>query len=122
MDYKHKLSDFTKIKKIGKGGFGTAYLARRNSDELEVCLKEIPLNKGLSEQAIEGEAKMLSELNNNHIIRSYGSFIESGTFYIVMEYSAEGSLAEMIIVCHCGILFMWYWIYILEAKRIRPRI
>ena len=62
----YTLSDFTILKPLGKGGFGTAYLARRNSDELEVCLKEIPLNKVVSEQEIEKEAKMLSELNNEH--------------------------------------------------------
>ena len=94
----YTLSDFTILKPLGKGGFGTAYLARRNSDELEVCLKEIPLNKGVSEQEIELEARMLSELNNEYIIRSYGSFAESGNFYIVMEYASEGSLADMIAV------------------------
>ena len=97
-DEPYKLSDFTIIKELGKGGFGTVYLARRNSDELEVCLKEIPLNKGVSEQEIELEAKMLSEFNYEHIIRYYGSFIESGNFYIVMEYATEGSLADMIAV------------------------
>ena len=41
---------------------------------------------------------MLSEFNYNHIISLYGSFHESEKFYIVMEYAAEGSLAEMIAV------------------------
>ena len=94
----YKLSDFTILKRLGKGGFGTAYLVRRNSDELEVCLKEIPLNKVVSKQKIEGEAKMLSELNSAHVIKYYGSFAESWNFYIVMEYAAEGSLADMIAV------------------------
>ena len=39
---------------------------------------------------------MLSELNYKHIIKYYGSFAESGFFYIVMEYATEGSLADMI--------------------------
>ena len=92
----YTISDFTILKPLGKGGFGTVYLARRNSDEIEVCLKAIPLNKGISEQEIELEAKMLSELNYKHIIKYYGSFAESGFFYIVMEYATEGSLADMI--------------------------
>ena len=92
------LSDFEIIGPLGEGGFGSAYLARRNSDELEVCLKAIPLRRGVSEQKIEREAKMLSELNYEHIIQYYGSFAESGQFYIVMEYAREGSLAEMIAV------------------------
>ena len=93
-----KLSDFTIVGKLGKGGFGSAYLARRNSDEMEVCLKSIPLRNGVSEKQVEREAQMLSELNNEHIIRYYGSFVESDTFIIVMEYAAAGSLEDLIIV------------------------
>ena len=91
------LSDFTIIKELGKGGFGRAYLVRRNSDGVELCLKEIPLKKGVCSET-EREAKMLSELNNEHIIKCYGSFVESGHFFIVMEYAGEGSLADMIAV------------------------
>ena len=92
------LSDFTIVKKLGAGGFGTASLVRRNSDGVEVCLKGIRLGNGVSEQAIEREAKMLSELNSEYIIKYSGSFVESGQFYIIMEYAAEGSLADMIAV------------------------
>ena len=92
----YKLSDFTTIKHLGKGGFGRAYLVRRNSDEVELCLKEIPLKEGVCSEETEREAKMLSGLKDQHIIKYYGSFIESGTFYIVMEYAAKGNLADMI--------------------------
>ena len=94
----YRLSDFMIVKELGKGAFGTTFLASRNLDPVEVCLKEIPLTNGVSPQEIEREAKMLSELNYKHIIRYYGSFVESGKFYIVMEYAAEGNLAEMIAV------------------------
>ena len=93
-----KLSDFSIIKQLGNGGFGCAYLARRNVDEAEVCLKVIPMRSGISEQQIEREAKMLSELKNQHVIRYYGSFVESGVFFIIMEYAKEGSLEDMISV------------------------
>ena len=93
-----KFSDFEIIRKLGEGGFGSAYLARRKSDEMEVCLKKIPLQKGVSSQQIEREAKMLSELNDEHIIKYYGSFVESGYFYIITEYAGEGSLADLITV------------------------
>ena len=95
---KHPLSDFTTIRKLGKGSFGTAYLVRRNSDDLAVCLKEIPLRREVSQQEIEREAKALSDITDKHIIRYYGSFVENGHFYIIMEYAGEGSLAEMIAV------------------------
>ena len=41
---------------------------------------------------------MLSELNNQYIIRYYGSFTEAENLCIVMEYAEEGSLEDMITV------------------------
>ena len=121
--HSYKISDFTIVKQLGKGGFGKAYLARRNSDGIEVCLKEIPLNRSISKQSIEREAKIMSELNNQYIIRYYGSFVESENFYIVMEYANEGSLADMITVCYIALLFIsffCFWLSTAESYRLRP--
>ena len=60
-------SHFTIVKELGEGGFGSACLARRNSDGVAVCLTRIPLNKGLSKQSVEREAKLLSDLNVEYI-------------------------------------------------------
>ena len=38
---------------LGAGGFGSASFALQNSDELEVCLKVVPLNNGVYEHEIE---------------------------------------------------------------------
>ena len=91
-------SCFTIIRELPRGGFGLTYLAHRNSNDTEVCLKEIPLTNGPSQQQIEREAKILSELSNEHVIKYYASFAESGNFYIVMEYAEKGSLADLITV------------------------
>ena len=118
-DCKYTLSDFTINKNpLGEGGFGKVYRAPRNSDEVEVCLKQIPLDK-LSKRELELEAKILSESNYKHVIGYYGSFIESGNFYIVMEYAAEGSLRTMIRVCYCASI-IWLWIDTLETYTARP--
>ena len=106
---RYQLSDFTILGKLGMGGFGSSYRARRRSDGLEVCLKVVPLNKGRSEETIEQETKMLSSLKDDHIINCYGSFVEYGAFYIVTEYATEGSLAELIEV---GYLFIVIYIVI----------
>ena len=93
---RYKLTDFTILGKLGEGAFGAAYLARRKSDGVEVCLKEVPLNKGVSEEEIDREARILSSLKDNHVIKYYGSFVESGNFFILMEYALEGSLSDLI--------------------------
>ena len=92
-----QLSDFTIVKQLGQGGFGSAYLAVYNPHLKEVCLKFIPLknNKASKQSAIE-EAKTLSQLEDEHIIKSYGSFVEDDQVCIVMEYAPGGSLHDEI--------------------------
>ena len=92
----YQLSDFQVISTLGKGGFGKAFLALRKVDGIEVCLKAINLDEGISKHDIEREAKILSALNNQYVIKYYGSFVESGRFFIVMEYAKEGSLEDLI--------------------------
>ena len=84
------LSDFTILRQLGQGGFGSAYLAVHTRTEQTVCLKFIPL------QARLDEAKILSKLEDTHIIKYYGSFVEDGHFFIIMEYAVGGSLADVI--------------------------
>ena len=64
----YQLCHFTKSKKIGKGGFGTAFIARLKSYGMEVCLKTLPWSKGVWEEEIDGEAKMLSKLKDEHLL------------------------------------------------------
>ena len=90
------LSAFTLNRKLGEGGFGCTYYARRKSDGLEVCLKMIRLKNGISQRQIAREATVLSELNDPHVIHYYGSFAESNVLFIMMEYAQEGSLKDLI--------------------------
>ena len=103
----YKLFDFTKSKKIGKGGFGTAFIARRKWDGMEICVEKIPLNEEVCEEEIERKVKMHSELNDEHIINYFWSFLESGNIYMAIEYAAEGSLGDMIDIC-----YLWNTIYV----------
>ena len=44
----------------------------------------------------EQEAKILSKLNNDYIIKYYYSFKEKEFFYIIMEYGGESNLRDLI--------------------------
>ena len=91
-----KLSDFTLVKQLGKGGFGSAYLAVHNTTQQTVCLKFISLNCGSSRRSADEENKTLSQLQDKHVIQYYGSFLEGDLFCIVMEYAPGGSLFDLI--------------------------
>ena len=101
---KYQFSDFRILKQLGQGGFGSAYLALRNSDEQPVCLKFIP-GYGSSPQTAIAEAKVLSQLDDINVIKYYGSFGVDDQFCIVMEYAPGGSLYDVIDV---GYLFLFY--------------
>ena len=92
-----KLSDFKILRQLGEGGFGCAYLAVNNRTEQEVCIKFIPLKGGTSSHrsALE-EVQVLSELEDTHIIKYYGSFVEDEQLCIIMEYASGGSLYDVI--------------------------
>ena len=96
----YTLSDFTDFRKLGEGGFGCAYLARKKCDGDRVCIKMISLERGSSDRSAIREAETLSKLDYVNIIKYHGSFTcESGSdqvLCIVMEYAPYGSLQDLI--------------------------
>ena len=81
---------------IGKGGFGTVYLIENNNKKY--ALKQIPLINMEKEDLIscEKEAKILSKLNNEYIVKYYDSFKEKDYLNIIMEYGGKSNLKKFI--------------------------
>ncbi|XP_071851892.1 serine/threonine-protein kinase Nek1-like isoform X1 [Apostichopus japonicus] len=89
--YSQSIHGYRKIKKIGKGGFGTVYLVTKGGQRY--ALKEI-----VQEAESEKEVQILKNLKHVNIV----SYIESfpgglNKLYIVMEYCEMGNLRELII-------------------------
>ncbi|MCM1291468.1 MAG: serine/threonine protein kinase [Prevotella sp.] len=107
------------LRAIGQGTFGITYLAEILNDSSEgsgmlVCIKEFFMrdingrngvnvkcssDKGTYENYMnkfEREAKNLSELRDEHIVRIIECFKANNTVYYVMSYIAGGSLDELI--------------------------
>ena len=51
-------------------------------------LKKVPITNVDDDERsdIEREAKLLSQLDNPHIIKFFDSFVEDGAFFLVTEY------------------------------------
>ena len=83
-------------KVIGKGGFGTVYLIENNNKRY--ALKRLPLINIEKEDLInyEKEAKILSNLNCEYIVKYYDSFKDKDYFNIVMEYAGKSNLKKFI--------------------------
>ena len=84
------------IEKIGKGTFGNVYKLEKNNKFY--ALKKISI-KDLDQEEIDKikqEAKILSDLDNENIIKYYGCKEEDDYFNIVMEYGGKSNLYNFI--------------------------
>ncbi|XP_048025567.1 MAP3K epsilon protein kinase 2-like [Megalobrama amblycephala] len=90
-----KQHEYTIIKELGQGNSGRVFLVK-NPDEDSFVVKEINYrdNKNFNLDAVKKEIDILKNLHHGYIVGYEGSFEdkESGYFYIVSEYCAEGDL------------------------------
>ena len=94
-----KLSDFTIVKKLGEGHFGSVNLVTSKITKKLYAMKEIKENRYDSEKQrleIQKEIKLLENLHHPHVITYFTSFRENGNFYIVTEYINGGSFEDLL--------------------------
>lgn len=103
------------VERLGAGGQGTAYLARRLNPEVDdtatvsgdmhanVVLKEyiLPLTRGTDREgemfeSLNAEAGVLSRIDHPHIVRLLDCFIDDHRGYLVLEYVEGKSLKERV--------------------------
>ncbi len=94
---------YSVIRKIGAGGQGTAYLAKRSSDDDEVVLKEfvLPVHKGNEFEAnkialLSREFEILSKISHPLIVKLLDCFVEDHRGYMVLEYVEGKTLKESV--------------------------
>ena len=131
IDYKN----YEIIDKLGEGASGTVYKIRNNIDKNFYAIKMI---KGIKEDQFEeaqNEAKILSTLDNEYIIKYYDSFKDNNnnTYNIVMEYCDNSDLKSFIEkhqkenkpieekVIHCIILNICYGLKEIHNKNLIHR-
>ena len=92
---------YQKLTQIGQGHFSTVFKVLNKDDNKIYVLKEILLSK-LSNKEIElmlNESKILSKINNKHIVKYYESFQINNTINIIMEF-CEGLDLKQFILSH----------------------
>ncbi|XP_056316844.1 uncharacterized protein LOC130231530 [Danio aesculapii] len=85
--------EFTIIKELGQGLSGRTFLVKNTDGDLFV-VKEVNYRDNETHNRAKNEVSILKKLHHGYIIIYEDSFedIESGHFYIVMEYCAWGDL------------------------------
>ena len=86
------------IKELGHGAFGKVYQVLNEEEDKYYALKKIELREFIEEEIdlYENEAKLLSSIDNAHIVKYYDSSKDNEFFYILMEYCEGLDLKQFI--------------------------
>jgi serine/threonine protein kinase len=89
------LADFEIGKPLGKGKFGSVYLAREKKSKYIVALKMLTksqLLKNQVEHQLRREIEIQGHLRHRNILRMYGYFYDDKKIYLILEYAPGGEL------------------------------
>jgi serine/threonine-protein kinase 24/25/MST4 len=82
--------------RIGKGSFGNVYRGSVKASGDAVAIKVIDLEHAEDEiDDIVGEIGLLAQCGSAHVTRFVGAFVNRSSLWIVMEYLAGGSVADL---------------------------
>jgi WD40 repeat protein/predicted Ser/Thr protein kinase len=94
-----ELPGFEVVEEIGRGGFGVVYRARRAGLDGFVAVKMLVAARRKDSRAVarfEDEARAISRLDHDHIVRVFHVGRHAGSPFLVMEYLDGGTLADRI--------------------------
>jgi aurora kinase A len=89
------LADFDIGKPLGRGKFGSVYLAREKRSQFIVALKVLfksQLMKSCVEHQLRREIEIQSHLKHPNILRLYGYFYDAKRVFLILEYAPQGEL------------------------------
>ncbi|KAL9272833.1 Serine/threonine-protein kinase svkA-like protein [Drosera capensis] len=90
-------SRFSSLELIGRGSFGDVYKGFDNELNKEVAIKVIDLEESEDDiEDIQKEISVLSACRSPYITEYYGSYVNQTKLWIIMEYMAGGSVADLL--------------------------
>ncbi|CAN0440427.1 unnamed protein product [Ascophyllum nodosum] len=93
------LSDFEIGLPLGRGKFGSVYLAREKKTQYIVALKVLQKNQLLRagvEHQLRREIEIQSNLRHRNILRLFGYFYDERRIYLILEFSPGGELYKQL--------------------------
>lgn len=92
------MENYTVLRLLGKGNYGSVYLATHNASGTEVALKAVPVEGMTSDERDRAmrEVALLSHLAHPCVVRAWDAFIQDQHLHMVMEYCSGGDLGTII--------------------------
>ncbi|MFN8576416.1 MAG: protein kinase [Candidatus Sericytochromatia bacterium] len=91
------------VKEVGHGGMGIVYLADDLRLERQVALKELIVNRNISDEDVteiverfKREAQTAAKLNHPNIITIFDVFEDNNSYFIAMEYLPGDTLKDIL--------------------------
>ncbi|XP_060529297.1 serine/threonine-protein kinase Nek8-like [Cylas formicarius] len=85
------------VEQLDRGSFGTIHMCLKRHNRQKMVMKRIYADlKGEELKSAQNEVAILKSLNHPNIIQYYDSYVQNGTFHIIMEYASHGSLQQLI--------------------------
>ncbi|XP_057531222.1 uncharacterized protein LOC130809450 [Amaranthus tricolor] len=90
-------SRFSDLELIGRGSFGDVYKGFDKELNKVVAIKVIDLEESEDDiEDIQKEISVLSQCRSQYITEYYGSYLHETKLWIIMEYMAGGSVADLL--------------------------
>ncbi|KAA6382355.1 MAG: putative serine/threonine-protein kinase Nek1, partial [Streblomastix strix] len=83
---------YQRVKELGRGNFGTAFLIIDKANGKELVYKKIQCHTSKEEDELRKETIIMNDLKHPNIVGLIEAFTHDGNFYIVMELCNGGSL------------------------------
>ena len=87
------------IKLLGKGSYGTVYLAKNESSQYTndyVAIKKFSIRDKTSYSSFKNELQIFKKIESDYLIKILDYYKDSDYIYLVMEYAPHGDLEEYI--------------------------
>ncbi|GBG16225.1 Protein kinase, putative, partial [Hondaea fermentalgiana] len=85
------------VEQIGEGTYGTVWKAQHKRSGELVAIKIIPVDEDMTE--LEAEIDILGRCHSEFCVGYLGTYEYEDTVWIVMEYCAAGSVADLMNYC-----------------------
>jgi hypothetical protein len=90
--------DYEKVKELGSGTFGTAYLTKRKVSGESRVVKAVRKSRiKLPLEDIEKEILIMRQVDHPHIVRMFEWYEDSGRVYLVLDLCQGGTLQEALL-------------------------
>eukprot|EP01118_Nematostelium_gracile_P019680 TRINITY_DN9217_c0_g1_i1.p1 TRINITY_DN9217_c0_g1~~TRINITY_DN9217_c0_g1_i1.p1 ORF type:complete len:549 (-),score=96.41 TRINITY_DN9217_c0_g1_i1:47-1693(-) len=87
---------FTSQCLLGQGAYGSVFKCKHEQTGLILAIKKIKLHGKKFQEDVKQEIDLLKKCRHSNIVSYYGSCFHEGELWILMDYCALGSVADLI--------------------------